>query len=60
MERGLLSDPKLAKFYDQVVWMYLYQDILACELGDLVIIVTEERLTYLLSFVRYNILKMVN
>lgn len=26
MEGGLLSDPKLAKFYDKVVWMYLYQD----------------------------------
>lgn len=26
MERGLLSDQKLAEFYDQVVWMYLYQD----------------------------------
>ena len=26
MERGLLSDPKLAKSYDDVVWMYLFQD----------------------------------
>jgi hypothetical protein len=26
MERGLLSDQKLAEFYDEVVWMYLYQD----------------------------------
>ena len=26
MERGLLSDPKLAAFYDRVVWMYLFQD----------------------------------
>lgn len=26
MERGLLSDPELAKDYDSVVWMYLFQD----------------------------------
>jgi hypothetical protein len=26
MERGLLSDKKLAEFYDDVVWLYLYQD----------------------------------
>jgi len=26
MERGLLSDRKLAKSYDDVVWMYLFQD----------------------------------
>ncbi|MFY9341111.1 MAG: HEAT repeat domain-containing protein [Planctomycetota bacterium] len=26
MERGLLSDPQLAKHYDGVVWMYLFQD----------------------------------
>ncbi|MBL8754955.1 MAG: HEAT repeat domain-containing protein [Planctomycetes bacterium] len=26
MERGLLSDPQLAKDYDGVVWMYLFQD----------------------------------
>ena len=26
MERGLLSDPKLAKSYGDVVWMYLFQD----------------------------------
>ena len=26
MERGLLSDEKLSRFYDDVVWMYLYQD----------------------------------
>lgn len=26
MERGLLSDQKLAEFHDKVVWMYLYQD----------------------------------
>lgn len=26
MERGLLSDPELAKDYDAVVWMYLFQD----------------------------------
>ena len=26
MERGLLSDQKLAEFHDEVVWMYLYQD----------------------------------
>jgi len=26
MERGLLSAPELAPFYDQVVWMYLFQD----------------------------------
>src|SRR5690606_32833596 len=26
MERGLLSDPQLAEHYDDVVWMYLFQD----------------------------------
>jgi hypothetical protein len=26
MERGLLSDPALAKSHDDVVWMYLFQD----------------------------------
>lgn len=26
MERGLLSDPQLAKSYGDVVWMYLFQD----------------------------------
>ncbi|MBM4063054.1 MAG: HEAT repeat domain-containing protein [Planctomycetes bacterium] len=26
LERGLLSDPKLARHYDAVVWMYLFQD----------------------------------
>lgn len=26
MERGLLSDPQLAGFYDDVIWMYLFQD----------------------------------
>jgi HEAT repeat protein len=26
MERGLLSDPKLAKSYGDVVWMYVFQD----------------------------------
>lgn len=26
MERGLLSDPKLKAYHDDVVWMYLFQD----------------------------------
>jgi hypothetical protein len=31
MERGLLSDPKLAEFYDDVIWMYLFQDFSGSE-----------------------------
>jgi hypothetical protein len=31
MERGLLSDPKLAEFRDKVVWMYLFQDFSGSE-----------------------------
>lgn len=31
MERGLLSDKKLAPFYDQVEWLYLFQDFSGSE-----------------------------
>jgi hypothetical protein len=31
MEKGLLSDPKLAEFYDDVIWMYLFQDFSGSE-----------------------------
>lgn len=31
MERGLLSDKKLAEFYDKVEWMYLFQDFSGSE-----------------------------
>jgi HEAT repeat protein len=31
MERGLLSDPRLAEFYDDAIWMYLFQDFSGSE-----------------------------
>jgi hypothetical protein len=31
MEKGLLSDPRLAEFYDDVIWMYLFQDFSGSE-----------------------------